>query len=119
MIDLETDQPTFYWTFQTVADYKSNEEVWKADRLGHPVVTTTGISFDYLSEDWDPSQNPMKMNLEADGYYHSRNRPEWKQSRQHHYYGLRSESPTHIVIVGEWFDEGFGRGVFIAVFPKR
>ncbi|MGI8960405.1 MAG: hypothetical protein ACR2IV_11710 [Bryobacteraceae bacterium] len=120
MVDLESDQPTFYYTFEAVADYEGNdEEIWKSDRLGPPVVTPTGISFDIFSENWEPSLNPMKMKLEADGYYHSRNQPEWGHANlSHHYYGLRSESPTHIVIAGRWSDEGFGKGVFIVVIPK-
>jgi len=51
MIDLEANQPVFYWTYEAIADYERDDVVWKADSFGPPAVTPEEIAFDYFSDD--------------------------------------------------------------------
>jgi hypothetical protein len=44
MIDLETEQSTFYWTFEVVADYESNRDVWSITRVIGLNGKTTGTT---------------------------------------------------------------------------
>jgi hypothetical protein len=120
MINLEPDVPMFYWTYDELASYpKEDTAVWYEDALKDPLIRRDRITFDYPSPSglWPSSLDPMAMDLEVDGKFHWRGTPGWKG----YYWGVRSETHTHVFLTGRWRDDDphYGQGVFIATFPKK
>jgi hypothetical protein len=105
-VNFEATKPTFFWSHVEFSG-------WIADPLRHPIVSGTRIAFDYPSRNWPrPTQvHLVDMRLGRDGHYH------W-QTPNNHYYGVRTETETHVVLSGAWLALG-RRGDFVAVFPKH
>ena len=113
MVDFETETPTFFWAYDEPTGRKEDgDQIWWEDQLGSPVIAPDRIKYDYAPEDYGPGEGFTEMVLEEDGFYHWRDEDGFD-----HWYGIRVDSPTHVILTGRWLDHT-GKGVFIAVFPK-
>ncbi len=116
MVNLESDTPYFYWTFDEVedSDQKRSENgfenlVWKADVIPAYDIWETELSFD-PPEEWGVGLPPIRFHQTPDGQYEHR-------SDNSAYDAVRADTRTHVILTGRWAESNFGEGVFIAVFP--
>jgi hypothetical protein len=122
LLDLEATEPKFHWTFSELSDYEKEEgtNVWFSDPLKKPDIGNAQIAFDYPGY-WDPSLDRMEFEQRGDGTLCWPGVRGWPGL----YWGVKTETETHVFLIGEWKDE-FNlpyvdrtcKGLFIAVFPK-
>jgi hypothetical protein len=118
MVNLESETPCFYWTFdkledlnQEQIDYGFEGSVWKSDVISSYAIGESFLSFD-SPEEWDAGKAPVRFHRTPDGRYEYR-------SEEILYDAVRAETKTHVVLTGRWMENDFGQGVFIAVFPIK
>lgn len=116
MVNLESDTPYFYWTFDKFEDLEQRrsengfeDSVWKSDVIPSYDIWETQLSFD-PPEEWGVGLPPIRFHQTSDGQYEHR-------SEEGDYDAVRADTKTHVVLTGRWTEPDFGKGVFIAVFP--
>lgn len=116
MVNLESETPYFYWTFddfddltQEQAEYGFEGSVWKSDLIPSYVVGEAHLTFDSPAEWGLPS---VTFRRTPGGRYEHR-------SDGIVYDAVRADIQTHVVLTGRWTQTGYGKGVFIAVFPVK
>ncbi len=120
MIDLQSDEALYYWTFDSLddlrlkgADREFAGRVWKCDRIpAKPAVSGLSIAFD-PPEEWnqDPGTS-YRFNRNEYGLYVC-------NGDGFVYEAARSDTPTNAILTGTWKERDYGSGVFIAVIPKE
>ena len=118
MINFETKQPIFYWTYDDLSNY-SKEKVWTGHELNGYEESADAITFNYPSPAglWPHSADRMEFEQRG-GAFHWDGIKEWRG----HYWGIKSESEKHILLSECWEDNNpphVASGVFIAIFPKE
>jgi len=118
MVNLESERPFFYWTFDKIEDLNAEQiecgfegSVWKADAIPSYAVGEAFLTFDSPSE-WGVGDVPVRFHRTPDGRYEHR-------SKGIVYDAVRATTKHHVVLTGRWTETDFGKGVFIAVFPIR
>jgi hypothetical protein len=115
-VNLESETPYFYWTFDKLDDLKREQpaygfegSVWKSDLIPSYAVGEAHVTFD-SPESWGEGLQPVRFHRTSNGRYEHR-------SEGVAYDALRADTETHIVLTGRWTEADFGKGVFVAVFP--
>lgn len=117
MIDLAASEALYYWTLDKFDDLEEHREeegfekaVWKCNDVPSYAITPDSVTFD-RPETWDAGP-PVKLKLDADGLY-------YQSSDGLTHEGARADKATHVVMTGKWGQDGFSKGVFVAVFPVK
>jgi hypothetical protein len=118
MVNLESDTPYFYWTFDKIEHLNAEQidcgfegSVWKADVIPSYAIGESFVTFD-SPEEWGVGDAPIRFHRNPDGRYEHR-------SKGIAYDAVRADTKTHVVLTGRWTETDFGKGVFIAVFPVK
>ena len=116
MVNLESETPYFYWTFDRLGDLEQGQNqygfdgsVWKADVILSYEIGEAHLTFD-LPAEWAKGLPPIRFHRTPGGSYEYR-------SGGLVFDAVRAETNTHVVLTGRWAETDSGRGVFIAVFP--
>ena len=114
MVDLQSFDAVYYWTYDTIAAHKAMEDgqdLWLQDALDRPAISESSISFDAPAS-WEWGEEPIKFLREDDGL--------WRATPEEGYYyeAVRSDTPSSVILTGTWKEPGY-RGAFIAVLPKQ
>lgn len=109
LIDLEAETPTLFWTFACAP-----ENGWQTTPLSELIRGEDRLKFDVEEEAYAPEDRFAPMVLAPDGLYHWRS----KEKPEGHWWGVLAETPTHVVLTGNWRDDRTQQGVFVAVWPK-
>ena len=118
MVDLDSETPYFYWTFDDFADLKLKENresfkgsVWKRNEILSYAIGASHLSFD-APEEWGEDLRPVSFLQTADGLYEH-------QFETTVYSGVRADTQNHVVLTGRWTEIDYGQGVFILVLPIK
>jgi hypothetical protein len=118
MIELDSNTPYFYWTFDDFEDLKAERNrqefgssVWKADAILSYAIGASYLTFD-APTDWGEGRRPVRFVLTADGLYEHRFEDTF-------YSGVRADTSNHVVVTGRWTEPDHGRGVFVLVLPIK
>jgi len=118
MVNLESDTPYFYWTFDRLGDLEQGQiqygfdgSAWKSDVIQSYAIGEAHLTFDSPAE-WADGLPPAIFNRTQQGHYEHR-------SGGVVYEAVRADTQTHVVLTGRWTEADVGKGVFIAVFPIK
>jgi len=118
MVALDSDTPSFYWTFDEFDDLKSERNrqefgnaVWKRNDIASYSIGASYLTFD-APADWGEGSRTVRFIRSAEGLY------------EHHfegtfYSGVRADTQRHVIVTGRWMELDYGRGVFILVLPIK
>jgi len=115
VIDLQSDLPRMWWTFDASEDLNSDYEVfggavWKCNRLGDYRLGNSYIAFDWFDD--ENTMASLRLEKNDDGLFTYRDPDE-------SYEAAKSQTVSHTLLTGRWAQTDYGRGVFIAVFPTN
>lgn len=115
MIDLLSQVPVVYWTYELFDDLKTGrkkwgfgDNVWRRDEIDSMTSAPDSIAFD-PAEDWQ-IDGAVRLNRESDGVY--------RDNSVEPFEAVRTDTATHVILTGNWFHQDGLKGTFIAVFPK-
>ncbi len=118
MINLESETPYFYWTFDKLDDLNQNRSqyafgssVWRSDAILVYDIGQEELTFE-SPEEWGDGLPPLNFRRISDGRYQC-------SSGRVAYDAVRADTKTHVVLTGHWTEPGFGEGAFVAVFPIK
>ncbi len=118
MVNLESETPHFYWTFDRLGDleqgqnqYRFDGSVWKADVILSYEIGEAHLTFDSPAE-WAKGLPPAQFHRTAEGRYEHR-------SNGVVYDAVRADTQSHVVLTGRWTETDAGKGIFIAVLPVK
>jgi len=118
MVNLESDTPYFYWTFDRLGDLEQGQirygfdgSVWKSDVIQSYAIGEAHLTFDSPAE-WAEGLPLAIFHRTQQGHYEHR----WRGVV---YKAVRADTQTHVVLTGRWTETDVGKGVFIAVFPIK
>jgi hypothetical protein len=118
MVNLESEIPYFYWTFDRLDDLNQDQRgcgfegsVWKADMIPSYDIGEAQLTLESPVE-WGDFSPPVSFHRTPEGRY------------EHHsgrviYDAVRADTQTHVILTGRWTETDFGKGVFIAVLPVK
>jgi hypothetical protein len=117
MVNLESDTPYFYWTFNRIGDLEQGQieygfdgAVWKADAISGYSIGEGYVTFDSPAK-WAEG-SPVTLHRTAHGRYEYR-------SKEMFFDAVRADTLTHVVLTGKWSETDSGSGVFVAVLPLK
>jgi hypothetical protein len=118
LVNLESETPYFYWTFNRLGDleqshnqYGFDGSVWKSDVISSYSTGEADLTFE-SSAKWADGLPPATFHRTLQGHYEHR-------SKGIIYDAVRADTRSHVVLTGRWSETEFGSGVFIAVLPLK
>jgi hypothetical protein len=118
MVNLESETPYFYWTFDRLGDLERGHNqygfdgfVWKADVILSYEIGEADLTFDSPAK-WAKGLPPVQFHRTPKGRHEHR-------SGGIIYQAVRAGTQSHIVLTGRWYETEAGKGVFIAVLPMK
>lgn len=118
MVNLESEMPYFYWTFDRLGDLEQGQNqygfdgsVWKADVILSYEIGEAHLTFDSPAK-WSTGLPSVQLHRASEGRYEDR-------SNGLVYDALRADTQSHVVLTGRWTEKDTGKGVFIAVLPIK
>jgi hypothetical protein len=121
VVDFESEQARFWWTYDAIEQLQSNAQrhdfdgwVWKSSDLPSYSYDADSVVFPapagWLAEGAAPAT--FRFQREEDATYSYTD--EARQLR-----AVRADTPSHVILSGRWYRPGDGSGVFLAVLPVR
>ena len=112
MVDLESDEPKYYETYDTISELDTKAKsrkggVWDEFDIDCCAIGSDFVAFDLLTGD---SVTPVRFEADSENRYTYR----FDEGLA---VGVRADTPTHVILTGKMRTEDRGKGVFIVVLP--
>ena len=116
MVELQSDKPKFYWTFDRIDDLTEEQEnlgfdgcVWKMNHVDSCAIGSNFVAFNLTVELGGVPRHVRFEETSDNVYTHLADGLVWV--------GVKAETATHVILTGRWAEDYWGNGIFIAVLP--